>query len=56
MMTVNMYETKIQTLDENFKNMMTYGLNGCTAGFVVYKEEKILRYGCVIILIRCDLK
>jgi hypothetical protein len=38
-MTVNMYETKIQTLDENFKNMMTYGLNGCTAGFVIYKED-----------------
>ena len=42
-MTVNMYETKIQTLDENFKNMMTYGLNGCTAGFVVYKEEENIK-------------
>ena len=38
-MIVNMYETKIQTIDVNFKNMMTYGLGGCTAGFVVYKEE-----------------
>ena len=42
-MTVNMYETKIQTLDENFKNMMTYGLNGCTAGFVVYKEDDLIK-------------
>lgn len=38
-MTVNMYDTKIQTLDENFKNMMTYGLGGCIAGFAVYKEN-----------------
>lgn len=38
-MTINMYDTKIQTLDLNFKNMMTYGLDGCTAGFVVYNQD-----------------
>ena len=38
-MTVNMFETKTQLLDLNFKNMMTYGLGGCIAGFVVYKEN-----------------
>lgn len=36
-MTVMMYENKEQVIDNNFKNMMTFGLNGCYACFVVYK-------------------
>lgn len=42
-MTVNMFETQDEILDDNFKNMMTYGLGGCTAGFVVYKENDTIR-------------
>jgi len=42
-LTVNMYDKKIQTIDDNFKNMMTYGICGCTAGFIVYKEDNNIK-------------
>ena len=40
-LTVSMWESNQQHVDEKFKPMMTFGLRGCTAGLVAIKEDDL---------------